>query len=204
MKITPQLLFFTGVLALPFTTAQGQAVSENPPPATVGSTTDASAASGVTVLSPFEVMSAKDVGYQAGNSMSGSRFNSSLKDTAAAVMVCTPEFLFDFAAASLADLVGYAPNMQIDMLDAAADASTSFLGGSDLRDTRIRVRGLSASTALDFFETGIAVDTYNTERLELSGGPNSILFGFGSPGRTRQHHDQAGSGIPACSPPEPG
>lgn len=182
MKLTPQLLFFTGVLALPFTAAQGQAVSENPRPATVGSTTDTSAASGVTVLSPFEVTSAKDVGYQAGNSMSGSRLNSSLKDTAAAVMVFTPEFLSDFGATSLADLVGYAPNMQVDMLDASADAATSFLGGSDLRDTRIRVRGLSASTALDFFETGIAVDTYNTERLELSGGPNSILFGFGSPG----------------------
>ncbi|MFM9079900.1 MAG: TonB-dependent receptor plug domain-containing protein, partial [Opitutaceae bacterium] len=137
---------------------------------------------GGTVLSPFEVTSAKDVGYQAGNSMSGSRLNSSLKDTAAAVMVFTPEFLSDFGATSLADLIGYAPNMQVDMLDASADAGTSFLGGSDLRDTRIRVRGLSASTALDFFETGIAVDTYNTERLELSGGPNSILFGFGSPG----------------------
>ena len=98
------------------------------------------------------------------------------------MVVFTPEFLSDFGANSLADLVGYAPNMQVDMLDASADAGTSFLGGSDLRDTRIRVRGLSASTALDFFETGIAVDTYNTERLELAGGPNSILFGFGSPG----------------------
>lgn len=137
----------------------------------------------VTVLSPFEVTGEKDVGYQAGNTMSGSRLNSSLKDTAAAVMVFTPEFLSDFGATSLADIIGYAPNMQVDMLDASADASTSFLGGSDLRDTRIRVRGLSASTAVDFFETGIAVDTYNTERLELSGGPNSILFGFGSPGR---------------------
>jgi outer membrane receptor protein involved in Fe transport len=133
-------------------------------------------------LSPFEVTSDKDVGYQAGNTASGSRFNTSLKDTAAAVMVFTPEFLADFGTNSLADIVGYAPNMQVDMLDTAADANPQFLGGSDLRDTRIRVRGLSASTAQDFFETGIAIDTYNTERLELSGGPNSILFGFGSPG----------------------
>ena len=108
----------------------------------------------VTVLSPFEVTGEKDVGYQAGNTMSGSRLNSSLKDTAAAVMVFTPEFLSDFGATSLADIIGYAPNMQVDMLDASADASTSFLGGSDLRDPRIRVRGLSASTAVDFFETG--------------------------------------------------
>jgi outer membrane receptor protein involved in Fe transport len=133
-------------------------------------------------LSVFEVSATADVGYQAGNTTSGSRLNSSLKDTAAAVMVFTPEFLSDFNANSLADIVGYSPNMQIDMLDTAADANPQFIGGSDLTDTRIRVRGLSASTALDFFETSIAIDTYNTERVELSSGPNSILFGFGQSG----------------------
>jgi outer membrane receptor protein involved in Fe transport len=133
-------------------------------------------------LSVFEVTADQDVGYQAGNTTSGSRLNTSLKDTAAAVMVFTPEFLSDFNSNSLEDIIGYSPNMQIDMLDTSADASPQFIGGSDLFDTRIRVRGLSASTALDFFETSIAIDTYNTERLELSSGPNSILFGFGQSG----------------------
>lgn len=133
-------------------------------------------------LSPFEVSANKDLGYQAGNTTSGSRFNSSLKDTAAAVMVFTPEFLADFGATGLADIIGYAPNMQVDMLDTSADANPQFIGGADMKDTRIRVRGLSASTALDFFETNLAIDNYNTERFELSSGPNSILFGFGSPG----------------------
>ena len=148
------------------------------------SVTSATAASTETPiqLSVFEVSATADVGYQAGNTTSGSRLNSSLKDTAAPVMVFTPEFLSDFNSNSLADIVGYSPNMQIDMLDTAADASPQFVGGSDLTDTRIRVRGLSASTALDFFETSIAIDTYNTERLELSSGPNSILFGFGQSG----------------------
>lgn len=133
-------------------------------------------------LSAFEVTSDKDVGYQAGNTTSGSRLNSSLKDTAAAVMVFTPEFMSDFSVNSLADMVAYAPNMAVDMLDTAADANPQFLGGADYRDSRIRVRGLSASTSQDFFETGIPIDAYNTERVELSSGPNSILFGFGSPG----------------------
>jgi outer membrane receptor for monomeric catechols len=133
-------------------------------------------------LSVFEVTADQDVGYQAGNTTSGSRLNTSLKDTAAAVMVFTPEFMSDFNTNSLEDIIGYSPNMQIDMLDTSADASPQFIGGSDLFDTRIRVRGLSASTALDFFETSIAIDTYNTERLELSSGPNSILFGFGQSG----------------------
>ena len=134
------------------------------------------------VLSVFEVAADKDVGYQAGNTTPGSRLNTSLKDTAAAVMVFTPEFLSDFGANSLSDIVGYSPNMQVDMLDTSADANPRFLGGSDMKDTRIRVRGLSASTAPDFFETSIAIDNYNTERFELSSGPNSILFGFGAPG----------------------
>jgi iron complex outermembrane receptor protein len=176
-------LFPVALLALASAAVSaGQAVDRSASSTTSASASSSASAPDVTVLSPFEVAAGKDVGYQAGNTTSGSRLNSSLKDTAASVMVFTPEFLSDFGATSLADLVGYAPNMQVDMLDASADAGTSFLGGSDLRDTRIRVRGLSASTALDFFETGIAVDTYNTERLELSGGPNSILFGFGSPG----------------------
>lgn len=160
----------------PAATARGQAVA--PAPARDA----APEAPAPLRLSVFEVNADKDVGYQAGNTASGSRFNTALKDTAAAVMVFTPEFLADFGSNSLADIIGYAPNMQVDMLDTSADANPQFLGGSDLRDTRIRVRGLSASTAQDFFETSIPIDIYNTERLELSSGPNSILFGFGSPG----------------------
>jgi outer membrane receptor for monomeric catechols len=136
----------------------------------------------IIMLSPFEVTSDQDVGYQAGNTTAGSRLNRSLKDTAAAVMVLTPEFLSDMSATSLADMIGYASNMQIDMFDTTPDAGVSWIGGSDIRDTLIRVRGLPASTALDFFETGIPIDTYNTERVELSSGPNSVLFGVGSAG----------------------
>lgn len=133
-------------------------------------------------LSPFEVTTENDVGYQAGNTTSGSRMNSSLKDTAASIMAFTPEFMADFNVTSLADMIAYTPNMSADMLQNSADANPTFLGGSDLSDTRILVRGLSASTARDFFDTKIAIDAYNTERVELSSGPNSILFGFGAPG----------------------
>jgi outer membrane receptor protein involved in Fe transport len=169
-----------GCASLAVAAAHAQAAAPaNPPPTPPGPATPPEAP---IQLTAFEVTAEQDVGYQAGNTTSGSRLNTSLKDTAAAVMVFTPEFLSDFNANNLADIVGYSPNMQVDLLDTSADANPQFLGGSDLRDTRIRVRGLSASTALDFFETGIAIDNYNTERFELSSGPNSILFGFGSPG----------------------
>lgn len=35
---------------------------------------------------------------------------------------------------------------------------------------------------MDFFTATTPIDSYNTERFEVSSGPNSILFGFGNPG----------------------
>lgn len=133
------------------------------------------------VLSPFEVTTNKDVGYQAGNTASGSRLNSRLKDTAASVMVFNSDFLADFAASTLAESVAYAPNLQVDAGDTTADATVGG-AGTGLPQARIRVRGLFAGVALDYFDSNLAIDTYNTERVDLSSGPNSILFGFAATG----------------------
>ena len=97
-------------------------------------------------------------------------------------MVFTPEFLSDFGANGLAEMTAYSPNLSVDMLETSSDANPTFISGSDRIDTRIVVRGLQASVSMDFFEAGFAVDNYNSERVELASGPNSILFGFGSPG----------------------
>ena len=132
------------------------------------------------VLSPFEVTTKKDVGYQAGNTTSGSRLNSSLKDTAASVMVFNADFLSDFAAASLEESLAFAPNVQIDQGDTISDPGFGATGAG--ANTSFRVRGLNAGAALDYFESGIPIDNYNTERMDLSSGPNSILFGFAAPG----------------------
>src|SRR5690606_6307694 len=45
-----------------------------------------------------------------------------------------------------------------------------------------RVRGLaSADNTRDFFVTDIPWDSYNVDRIDIQRGPNSILFGLGSP-----------------------
>ena len=100
------------------------------------------AASEPVTLSVFEVRSDKDVGYQGGNTLSGSRLDSSLRDTAASVMVFTPEFISDFGANGLAEMTAYSPNLSVDMLETSSAANPVFIGGSDLVDTRIVVRGL--------------------------------------------------------------
>lgn len=147
-------------------------------------TADAPAASGAPVpvkLSVFEVSADKDVGYQGGNTASGSRLNTSLKDTAASIMVVTPEFISDFGLNSIEEITSYAANLGVDMLENRSDPNPGFISGLG-PDTRLTIRGLEASSAMDFFEATFPVDSYNVERLEVSSGPNSILFGFGNPG----------------------
>ncbi len=135
-------------------------------------------------LTAFQVNAADDVGYRAGNSVSGSRFNTSLKDTAAQVAVFTPEFIMDLGANNLEDVMQYSANFQTDTDDSSSDMSGSLYVGVDKgsTDTRFRVRNLAGSRAMDFFESQIVNDNYNVGRFEVVSGPNSILFGFGSPG----------------------
>src|SRR5688572_22690492 len=69
-----------GVSALPGQTAAPDAAQA----------TSAAAKEEVVTLSPFQVETSRDIGYQAQNTLSGSRLNTPLKDTAAPVTVFTP------------------------------------------------------------------------------------------------------------------
>ena len=71
----------------------------------------------VVELSPFVVNTDQDVGYLATNSLAGSRLNQSLKDTASAISVFTPEFLSDIGALNLTDAVAYAVNVELQLDD---------------------------------------------------------------------------------------
>jgi outer membrane receptor protein involved in Fe transport len=144
-------------------------------------------ADGIVTLSPFEVVGAKDTGYAATSSLAGSRLNTALRDVASAISVVTPEFLKDTGATDLQHILIYQTNME------AAGIGGNFYGGDasndSLRiarsvnpDSGTRVRGLdTADRTRDFFPTGIPVDTYNMARMDIQRGPNSILFGLGSP-----------------------
>ena len=78
--------------------SRAQVVQNSPAP---GVTAAQAAAQPVIELSPFEVRAENDAGYQAGNTTSGSRLNSRLKDTPASVSPFTAEFLSDIAATNL-------------------------------------------------------------------------------------------------------
>src|SRR4051812_47037560 len=79
----------------------GQVAPALPPPP---------ASSEVIELSPFSVNTDRDLGYQAENTLAGSRLNTSLRDTAGSVSVFTKEFLDDLAISDVRELVQYSVN----------------------------------------------------------------------------------------------
>lgn len=129
-------------------------------------------------LSPFVVSSDQDVGYLAGNTLSGSRLNTPLRDTAASLSVLTQEFLSDIGATSLTDAMAWTNNAQEEI----GDTDPNDNGNFSFPTTRFRVRGVRSGVTRNYFNWNTHVDTYNVERIEEQRGPNSILFGIGSAG----------------------
>ncbi len=140
------------------------------------------------VLSPFIVEASEDAdSYSAKNTLAGTRVRTELKDVGSAIQVVTAKFLQDTGAHSSQELLVYTTNTEV------GGSSGNFTGAGngaqiDTRSqrtspqTNTRVRGLaSADNTRDFFLTDIPWDSYNVGRVDLQRGPNSILFGIGSP-----------------------
>ncbi len=142
------------------------------------------------VLSPFTVTSDKDNGYQASNTLAGSRLNTPIKDLGASISVYNKAFLDDIGATSANDLLIYATGMEA----AGPGGNFSNAAGQDITSTGVvgdsvrnapqnssRGRGLTSPTyTRGFFISDIAIDGYNTSAVTVNRGPNAILFGVAS------------------------
>lgn len=138
-------------------------------------------------LTPFEVTTTQDTGYQATDTLAGTRIRTDLKDVGSALSVITKEFMKDIGATDSATLLQYTTNAEV----AGTRGTYAGLGnGTSVDETGSlrapagaqRVRGLaSADNTRDFFVTDIPWDSYNVDRIDIQRGPNSILFGLGSP-----------------------
>lgn len=156
--------------------------TSQPPPrdaaVPVSTTGDTSSEEDVFTLSPFVVNASKDVGYLVGNTLSGNRVRSDLTDIASSVSVMNSEFLKDIGARDLQDALRYEVNSENENEVVYDDSEGTITGDG----TSNRVRGLGeAQLSREFFNTRLPIDTYNTDRFTISRGPNSILFGIGSP-----------------------
>ncbi|ACB76654.1 TonB-dependent receptor plug domain-containing protein [Opitutus terrae] len=139
-------------------------------------------------LSPFEVRAETDRGYAATQTLAGTRIRTNLSDVGSAISVVTRDFLTDVGATDSSTLLQYTTNAEV----AGTRGTYAGLGNSSQLDETAnlrssggapnRVRGLAAAdNTRDFFVTDIPWDSYNVERIEIQRGPNSILFGLGSP-----------------------
>lgn len=129
-------------------------------------------------LSPFEVDGSKDDGYYATNTLAGTRLNSSIKDVAAPISVLTKELMDDVGATDVQDVLVYSVNVQNENEYAPDDTE----GESISSTVQTRVRGISGGTPTrGYFKTLYRTDGYNTDRITVARGPNSILFGLGNP-----------------------
>jgi outer membrane receptor protein involved in Fe transport len=130
------------------------------------------------LLTPFEVSTDKDVGYAAGNTLSGGRVNTPLAITPASISVMTKEFLDDFNITNINDAAEWTIGMELESAtpNSTTDTSATY---------RARFRGAPSDgnfpTRDGNLNFGIA-DSYNSERFEFSRGPDSTMFGDGGPG----------------------
>ncbi|MEY4941268.1 MAG: hypothetical protein RIQ93_3003, partial [Verrucomicrobiota bacterium] len=147
----------------------------------------------VVQLSPFQVAADADRGYQALNTLSGTRLNSRLEDLGSSITVVTKEQMLDLAVLDINDVFRYEASTE------GVDNYTSFnrnrSGGINDQvqsepQTANRIRGVGAAgqnnaganTAWGNFSSNnkIPFDLYNVAAVEISRGPNSNLFGLGA------------------------
>lgn len=138
-------------------------------------------------LSPFVVESEEDDGYRATSTLAGTRVRTDLKDLASSISVVTKAFLDDTGATSNESLLQYTTNTEVGGIYGNFSGVGNTQGINESRNlsapsTNTRVRGLDAAdNTRNYFLTDIPWDGYIVDRVDLQRGPNSILFGVGSP-----------------------
>jgi len=185
MKTTPWFSRRTAVLAallIPcaFIHAQTTATPAAPAPAKEDD---------VLILSPFEVSATSDTkSYTADSTLAGNRLSTQLRDIGSSVTVVTSQFLLDTGATDNTGLLQRLGGTEVggvngNFASAGSSSSATLLTEDTIKPTEgTRIRGLAAAdNTHDFFVSDIPWDSYNVDRIDISRGPNSILFGNGSP-----------------------
>ncbi len=135
-----------------------------PPPA------NPSPASEAVQLSPFEVSSLRDEGYRSGNSASGNKIDTPIRETPQSIQIVNRSFLDDLQARSVADALAY---------------TSGLTEGQNPRGDRFEIRGFTTGVPFKngFRDSGRAPrDTANFDRLEVAKGPASVIFSRTSAG----------------------
>jgi outer membrane receptor protein involved in Fe transport len=156
---------------------------------TTTTTTAAAPADETVMLSPFEVeaTSGKE-SYTAETTLAGNRLSTDLRDIGSSVSVVTSQFLADTGATDNTSLLQSLGGTEVGgVFGNYASPGPGNSSATRTEDTihpteDTRIRGLAAAdNTHDFFLSDIPWDSYNIDRIDISRGPNAILFGEGSP-----------------------
>lgn len=147
-------------------------------------------------LSPFEASgSENDLGYHSENTLMGTRLNSNIGDLAASITLVTKQQMEDTGSVDMNDIFLYEGNTEGAHNYTAYHTNRGYLkdeaagisqdnGTVYSAATSNRIRGLGAAdTSVNNYPTisRVPFDSYNTNSVQISRGPNSTLFGMGSP-----------------------
>ncbi len=127
-------------------------------------------------LAVFTVTTEKNTGYEATNTLSGTRINTAIANTPISISQLTRDFLNDIGATDANKAIEYALNASVDNTDATGNTLA-------WNPFQYRIRGFGGGTnARNYFKSEFLSESYNIDYLELGRGPNSVLFGIASPG----------------------
>ena len=141
-------------------------------------------------LSPFAIEEDPAQGYRATSTLAGTRINTQMRDVGAAISIMTDEFFEDTGATDAGTVLSYGLGTEVSGLQGNFAGGTPDNIGYSVDAQRTnpqrngqRIRGLApASITRGYFLTDIPFDNYNTDRVTIVRGPNSLLFGVGSVG----------------------
>jgi hypothetical protein len=144
------------------------------------------------VLDPFTVTTEHE-GYMADDTLAGGRVRTSLKDTPASLSVITKKLMDDLGVTNSEDLLRYTVSTETAGLYGNFSGVTSRGAGISVSGVAEGERlanpsGINRSRGLggldntrNYLLSSIPWDGYNIGRVDISRGPNSFLFGVGSP-----------------------
>ncbi|HTT56650.1 MAG TPA: TonB-dependent receptor plug domain-containing protein [Opitutaceae bacterium] len=158
----------------------------NPPPAAPAAAEEEQ----VVKMDPFTVTTETE-GYRAVDTLGGARVATKLVDTPSALSVITKSLMDDVGITNAQDLFIYTTNNEVAGLYGNY-SGVAFRGNgvnSNAEAGRLqnptgtnRARGLSPmDNTRNYFGSEIPWDSFNIFRVDISRGPNSFLYGVGSP-----------------------
>ena len=142
------------------------------------------------------MVTGEEMGYRSSSGMKGTLLQTDLRNIGTSISVINAAFIQDTGSKDIEDLLLLTPNTEIGGLGGNFSATQVEFddggGGAGIpipevqRDNNrggfSRIRGLiEADLTRDYFITDVPFDTFNTSRVAVQRGANSILFGLGSP-----------------------